>query len=99
MWLKFDTFCTVHFMNFQRIEQYMFDDFLIMMGTLGVTGVTPKRFSLLSFFLWVTLDQVTELVVVVFPIGFLMGGRAGDRWDGCWLGLLGGDLGFCSSEH
>ena len=28
MWLKFDTFCTVHFMNFQRIELYIFDDFL-----------------------------------------------------------------------
>ena len=61
-----------------------------MMGTLGVTGVTPKRFSLLSFFLWVTLDQVTELVVVVFSIEVLMGGwgagvgSRGVGWGGGW---------------
>ena len=54
--------------------------FSIMMGTLGVTGVTPKRSSLLSFFLWVTLDQVTVLVVVVFSIGVLMGGWGGVGW-------------------
>ena len=60
-----------------------------MMGTLGVTGVTPKRSSLLSFFLWVTLDQVTELVVVVFSIGVLMGGwGAGVGWGGVGRGLV-----------
>ena len=60
-----------------------------MMGTLGVTGVTPKRFSLLSFFLWVTLDQVTELVVVVFSIGVLMGGWGAGGWGmGGWGELL-----------
>ena len=53
-----------------------------MMGTLGVTGVTPKISSLLSFFLWVTLDQVTELVVVVFSIGVLMGGWGRVGWGG-----------------
>ena len=59
---------------FVKNDQRTHSKLNIRVGTLGVTGVTPKRSSLLSFFLWVTLDQVTELVVVVFSIGVLLGG-------------------------